>query len=64
MASKTMLDTPAGLVPDTERLLQEITYMEGRLAEIGHDGDCAYERAIARFFEQQVAERRRQLGIA
>jgi len=64
MMSKSRFNEPAGLVADTERLLQEIAYMEGRLAEIGHEGDCAYEKAIARFFEQQVADRKGQLGIA
>lgn len=52
-----------GLMPDTERLLEEIAYMEARLAEIGHDGDCAYEKAIARFFEQQVEDRKTRLGV-
>lgn len=64
MMNKTKLNMPTGLAADSERLLQEIAYMEGRLAEIGHEGDCAYERAIARFFEQQVADRKTQLGIA
>jgi hypothetical protein len=48
---------------DPERLLEEIAYMESRLAEIGHDGDCAYEKAMIRFYHQQVAQRRERLGL-
>jgi len=54
----------AGLKADAARLLEEIAYMEGRLAEIGYDGDCAYEKAIAKFFEQQVSDRKIRLGVA
>jgi hypothetical protein len=32
--------------------------MEARLDEIGHDGDCAYEKAIVRFFHEQLEVRR------
>ena len=64
MMNAEMSNRGKGLMPDTQRLLEEIAYMEGRLAEIGHDGDCAYEKAIVRFFEQQVAERKIQLGVA
>ena len=48
---------------DPRRLREEIAYMEARLAEIGHDGDCAYENAMIRFFEQQLAARRAHLGV-
>lgn len=47
---------------DPGRLREEIAYMEARLAEIGDDGDCAYENAIIRFFEQQLAQRRDRLS--
>ena len=46
---------------DPQRLAEEIDYMEARLAEIGHDGDCAYERAIIRFFNEQIEVRRARL---
>lgn len=46
---------------DPQRLQDEIDYMEARLAEIGHDGDCAYEKAMVRFFHEQVAARRARL---
>jgi hypothetical protein len=36
--------------------------MEARLAEMGDDGDCAYENAMIRFFEQQLAQRRAHLS--
>lgn len=51
-------------ISDPGRLREEIAYMEARLAEIGDDGDCAYENAMIRFFEQQLAERRAHLKVA
>lgn len=47
---------------DPSRLREEIAYMEARLAEMGDDGDCAYENAMIRFFEQQLAQRRAHLS--
>lgn len=46
---------------EPSRLREEIAYMEARLAEMGDDGDCAYENAMIRFFEQQLAQRRAHL---
>ena len=46
---------------DPTRIREEIAYLEGRLNEIGYDGDCAYEKAMIRFFEQQVDMRRNWL---
>jgi hypothetical protein len=43
---------------DPGRVREEIECIEARLAEIGHDGDCAYEKAMVRFFQQQVEIRR------
>lgn len=40
------------------RLQEEIAILERRLAQIGPDGDCGYEKALIRFFEQQLVERR------
>jgi hypothetical protein len=48
-------------ISDPGRLREEIAYMEARLAELGDDGDCAYENAMIRFFEQQLADRRAKL---
>ena len=39
---------------DPHRVREEIACIEARLREIGHDGDCAYENAMIRFFEKQV----------
>ncbi len=43
---------------DPDRIREEIASLEFRLNEIGYDGDCAYEKAMIRFFEEQVAMRR------
>lgn len=45
------------------RLQEEISYMEARLMEIGFEGDCAYERAMSRFYAEQIASRRQQLAM-
>jgi len=52
------------LFSDAARLREEIAYLEARLEEIGHDGDCAYEKAMIRFFEQELAARRAHLLAA
>ena len=52
---------PPVVLSDAARLREEIAYMEARLEEIGHDGDCAYEKAMIRFFEQELAARRAHL---
>jgi len=44
------------------RLEEEITYMENRLEEIGFEGDCAYEKAISKFFRAQIAAHRERLS--
>lgn len=56
--------TPSPLAGDAGRLKEEIAILEKRLAQIGPDGDCGYERALIRFFEQQLGERRDQLQSA
>jgi len=43
------------------QLLDEITWFEGRLHEIG-GGDCAYEKALARSYEQAVSSHRERLA--
>ena len=52
----------AATVADDKRLRDDIAYLEARLSEIGHDGDCAYEKAMIRFFEQQLQDGRAKLG--
>ena len=51
-------------VSDAGRLREEIAILERRLAEIGPEGDCGYEKALVRFFEQQLGQRRAQLQQA
>jgi len=55
---------PSFVRGDAARLREEIAYLEARLEEIGHDGDCAYEKAMIRFFEQELAARRAHLRAA
>lgn len=43
------------------RLLEEIAYLEARLIAIGHTGDCAYEKAMARSYTQLLQLRRSEL---
>ncbi len=44
------------------QLRSEIAYMEARLLEMGYNGDCAYERAMAHTFRTLLDTRRRQLA--
>ena len=55
---------PRAAPADVARLREDIAYLEARLEEIGHDGDCAYEKAMIRFFEQELAARRAHLRAA
>lgn len=50
------------LLPQLHRLHDEITFLELRLEEMGHAGDCAYEQALSRAYVQRLAERRRELA--
>lgn len=43
------------------RLREEIAYLEARLDEIGGNGDCAYEKSLARSYVVLLKERRDQL---
>jgi len=45
----------------TTRLKDEIATLERRLQQIGPDGDCGYEKAMIRFFHDQIDRRRRRL---
>ena len=47
---------------DEEFLVEDIKYFEARLQEMGYDGDCAYERALAQSFERRVIEQKGALA--
>lgn len=44
------------------QLLDEISWFEARLDAIGGNGDCAYEKALARSYEQAVSSHRERLA--
>lgn len=46
----------------TSRLLEEIAFLEARLAERRGESDCAYERSLARSYEAVLRARRSQLA--
>ncbi len=45
-----------------DQLLDEISWFEARLEAIGGNGDCAYEKALARSYEQAVSSHRARLA--
>ena len=47
---------------DRTRIEEEILFMESRLEEMGFEGDCAYERAMSKFYQEQLAFRRAQIA--
>ena len=47
---------------DRSRMEEEIRFMESRLEEMGFEGDCAYERAMTRFYQQEIASRRASIA--
>ena len=49
-------------VSQPSRLEEEIAPLQQRLDQIGPDGDCGYEKAMIRFFQQQIDMRRQALG--
>lgn len=57
-----MAKSPIGSDRQRDRLEEEISYMETRLEEIGFEGDCAYEKAISKFFRAQIDVRRRAIA--
>ncbi len=44
------------------RLLEEIAWLEARLVSIGHTGDCAYEKKLARSYQELLLARRSELS--
>ena len=49
---------------DPVRIREEIDTLQQRLHQIGHDGDCAYEKAMIRFFEVELDKRKEWLKSA
>ena len=48
--------------PTRRQLLELTDYLEDRLATMGEEGDCAYERAMSRLYTTMVEDRKRQLA--
>ena len=44
------------------RVQEEIELLRTRLKQIGPDGDCGYEKALIRFFNEQIELRLEQLA--
>ena len=44
------------------RLQEEIAFLEARLDEMGGSGDCAYEKALVRSYDERLALRRVELA--
>lgn len=44
------------------RLVEEINTLSKRLDQLGPEGDCGYEKAMIRFFSEQIALRRERLA--
>ena len=43
------------------QILEQITFFEARLNEMGWSGDCAYEKSLTRVYEAQLQENRQLL---
>ena len=39
---------------DLDLLIEEKHLMEKRLEQLGHDGDCAYEKAMVAFYQRRL----------
>lgn len=44
------------------QVLTEIAYFEARLSAMGHSGDCAYEKSLARTYDCLLRQRKRLLA--
>ena len=50
--------------PEHQNLLtSEIKYLQARLNEMGYNGDCAYERSIARLYAETIKKHQAQLAL-
>lgn len=55
--------TAGGYAHESESsLTEEIAMLESRLAIMGLDGDCAYERALSQVYHSLLTQRRSQLA--
>ena len=57
-----LVESYTSATPDRDhsysRLVEEIAYLEARLITIGQNGDCAYEKAMARSYRELLRQRR------
>ena len=53
---------PRVIVRHPEQLREEVDLMEKRLESFGFDGDCAYEKALVRYYERELDLRRAMLN--
>lgn len=44
------------------QVLKEIAYFEARLSVMGHSGDCAYEKSLARTYDCLLRQRKHLLA--
>ena len=44
-----------------QQILEQISYFESRLEEMGGSGDCAYEKSLVRVYETRLGEHRQLL---
>jgi hypothetical protein len=44
-----------------QQILEQISYFESRLEEMGGSGDCAYEKSLVRVYETRLSEQRQIL---
>jgi hypothetical protein len=64
MRTREVTRVPANDPGTINRLKDEISTLEQRLQQIGPEGDCGYEKAMIRFFRDQIDRRRRQLDMS
>jgi hypothetical protein len=62
-AEKTMNTTHTGHPAPEHQLIAEIAWYEARLRELGSGAECAYEKALARSFEQALEAQRARLAV-
>jgi hypothetical protein len=62
LALHSLGGSPRSLAPEDAHAL--IQYLERRLAEMGEQGDCAYERAMGQVYRSLVTELRETLTVA
>lgn len=65
MADMDGMDSLLAHGPDINeaQILKEIAYFEARLSVMGHSGDCAYEKSLARTYDCLLRQRRHLLAL-